>query len=100
MFGGATPVTAVWIVSNCEQNRRAPQLYTGWVSESPHFSMDTLSPLILLHGNGYKALAATNGSDDSRPVTGESQGKAVRVGEGDLDGMPAGALHPNRDRTS
>ena len=47
--------------------------------------MDTLSPLILLHGNGYKALAATNGSDDSRPVTAESQGKAVRVGEGDLD---------------
>ena len=60
----------------------------------------TLPPLILLHGNGYKALAATNGSDDSRPVTGESQGKPVRVGEGDLDGMPAGALHPNRDRTS
>lgn len=62
--------------------------------------MDIFSLMILLHGNGYKALAATNGGDDSRLVTGESQGNAVLVGEGDLDGMPASALHPNRDRTS
>ena len=47
--------------------------------------MDTLSPMILLHGNGYKALAATNSSDDLRLVIAELQGKIVRVGEGDLN---------------
>jgi signal transduction histidine kinase len=39
----------------------------------------------LLHENGYKALAATNSSDDLRLVIAELQGKIVRVGEGDLN---------------
>jgi signal transduction histidine kinase len=47
--------------------------------------MDTLSPLLLLHENGYKALAATNNGDDLRHVIRELQGKIVRVGEGDLN---------------
>jgi signal transduction histidine kinase len=47
--------------------------------------MDTFSPLILLHENGYKGLTTTNGGDDLRLVTLELQGKVVRVGEGDLD---------------
>lgn len=47
--------------------------------------MDILSPQILLHENGYKALAPSNGGDDLRGVTLELHGKVVRVGEGDLD---------------
>src|SRR5271165_3718459 len=47
--------------------------------------MDILSPLILLHQNGYKALAANNSGDGLRPVVVELQGKIGRVGEGDLD---------------
>lgn len=46
--------------------------------------MDTLSPMILLHENGYKALAATNSGDDLRLVVTELHRKIVRVGEGDL----------------
>ena len=48
-------------------------------------SMDTFSPLMLLHENGYEALAPTNGGDDLRLVRLELQGKVVRVGTGDLD---------------
>jgi len=47
--------------------------------------MDILSPLILPHENGYKALAPSNPGDDLRLVALELQGKVVRVGEGDLD---------------
>jgi signal transduction histidine kinase len=47
--------------------------------------MDTLSPMILLDENGYKALATANNSDDLRHVIAELQGKIVRVGEGDLN---------------
>jgi len=57
--------------------------------------MDRFSPKILLHGNGYKALAATNGGDDSRLVTGESQGNAVLVGgsrSGTMTGLSATGL--------
>ena len=41
--------------------------------------------MILLHENGYKALAATNSGDDLRLVVTELQRKIVRVGEGDLN---------------
>jgi hypothetical protein len=44
--------------------------------------MDVLSPMILLHENGYKALAAP-GSDDLRLVV-ELDDKKVRLGERDL----------------
>jgi two-component system, NtrC family, sensor kinase len=47
--------------------------------------MDILSPMILLHENGYKALAANNSGDGLGPVVQELQGKIGRVGEGDLD---------------
>jgi signal transduction histidine kinase len=47
--------------------------------------MDTLSPLMLLHENGYKALAANKSGDGLRPVVLELQAKIGRVGEGDLD---------------
>lgn len=47
--------------------------------------MDTLSPLILLHENGYEALAATKDGYNLQLVTQELQNKVVRVGEGDLD---------------
>lgn len=47
--------------------------------------MDTLSPMILLHENGYKALAATKSGDDLRLVMTELQRKIVCVGEGDLN---------------
>jgi hypothetical protein len=39
--------------------------------------MDELSPLILLHENGYKALAPSKGRDSSRPVT--PDGPATKV---------------------
>jgi signal transduction histidine kinase len=41
--------------------------------------------MILLHENGYRALSATNSSDDLRLAIAELQGKIVRVGEGDLN---------------
>jgi signal transduction histidine kinase len=41
--------------------------------------------MILLHENGYKALAAINSGDDLRLVIKELQRKIVRLGEGDLD---------------
>ena len=41
--------------------------------------------MILLHENGYKALAATNSGDDLRFVMAELRRKIVRLGEGDLD---------------
>ena len=47
--------------------------------------MDILSPLILLHENGYKALAATNVGDNLRLAIADLRDKIVRVGEGDLD---------------
>jgi hypothetical protein len=47
--------------------------------------MDILSPLNLLHENGYEALAATKGGDNLRPVALELQHKVVSIGEGDLD---------------
>jgi HAMP domain-containing protein len=47
--------------------------------------MNILSPMTLLHENGYKALAATNNSDDLRLEMTELQRKVVRVGEGDLN---------------
>ncbi len=47
--------------------------------------MDILSPMILLHENGYKALAPTNLGDGLRLTMVELQGKIVRLGEGDLD---------------
>ena len=47
--------------------------------------MDTLSPMMLLHKNGYKALARSNGGDDLGHVVLELQGKIGRVGKGDLD---------------
>jgi len=47
--------------------------------------MDIFSPLTLLHENGYKALGATNGSDDLQLVMLELHGQVVRLGKGDLD---------------
>ena len=47
--------------------------------------MDILSPMILLHENGYKALAPTNYGDGLRLAMVELQDKIVRLGEGDLD---------------
>jgi signal transduction histidine kinase len=49
--------------------------------------MDTLSPMTLLHGNGYKALAATYCGDDLRLAIADLRDKIVRLGEGDLDVM-------------
>jgi methyl-accepting chemotaxis protein len=47
--------------------------------------MDILSPLILLHENGYKALGRTKGDDDLRLVVAELEAKMACVAEGDLD---------------
>lgn len=47
--------------------------------------MDILSPMILLHENGYKALSTTNVGDDLQTVMAELQSQIVQVGEGDLD---------------
>ncbi len=47
--------------------------------------MDILSPMILLHENGYKALATTRVGDDVQTVMAELQGQIMQVGEGDLD---------------
>ena len=41
--------------------------------------------MILLHENGYKALATTKVGDDLQTVMAELQGQIVQVGEGDLD---------------
>ena len=41
--------------------------------------------MILLHENGYKALATTKVGDDLQAVIAELQGQIVQVGEGDLD---------------
>lgn len=49
--------------------------------------MNILSQLILLHQNGYKALAATDGSDDSQRAARELRNKIVRVGKGDLNSL-------------
>jgi len=57
--------------------------------------MDILSPLSLLHENGYKALAP-NGGDDLQIVMAELRGKTVRVGEGDLD-VTVGFANRNDD---
>jgi signal transduction histidine kinase len=46
--------------------------------------MDILSPLSLLHENGYKALASSGG-DDLQMVMAELRGQIVHVGEGDLN---------------
>lgn len=45
--------------------------------------MDVLSPMILLHGNGYRALAAPR-SDDLRLAVGEVDAKMVGLGNRDL----------------
>jgi hypothetical protein len=47
--------------------------------------MDILSPLILLHENGYKALAVSNVGDNLQLAIADLRDKLVRVGEGDLD---------------
>lgn len=50
--------------------------------------MSRLSPLILLHENGYKALKAlapTDRSDESQRAMNELRDKIVRVGNGDLE---------------
>jgi signal transduction histidine kinase len=41
--------------------------------------------MILLHENGYKALAPANGGDDLKRAMAELRDKIVRVGDGDLD---------------
>ena len=51
------------------------------------FAMGILSPMILLHENGYKALAATNVGDSLHPAIADLRAKIVRLGEGDLDVM-------------
>jgi hypothetical protein len=56
--------------------------------------MDLLSPMILLHENGYRALAPSKGRAGSLPGTPEFQDKVVRIGEGDLD---VKATSPNRN---
>jgi signal transduction histidine kinase len=58
--------------------------------------MDILSPLILLHENGYKALAATNGGDELRLVMVELQGQIVSIGEGNFD-VTVGFANRNDD---
>ncbi len=47
--------------------------------------MDTLSPMILLHENGYRALAATDVGDNLQLAIADLRDKIVRLGEGDLD---------------
>jgi signal transduction histidine kinase len=49
--------------------------------------MDTLSPMILLHENGYKALTATTIRGDLPLAIGDLRDRIVRLGEGDLDAM-------------
>ncbi len=50
--------------------------------------MDTLSPMILLHENGYKALAATTKiGNDLRLAIADLRDQLVRLGEGGLDVM-------------
>jgi signal transduction histidine kinase len=46
--------------------------------------MQTFPQLTLLHGNGYKALAARNDGHESKLVP-DLQDKIARVGDGDLD---------------
>jgi two-component system, NtrC family, sensor kinase len=48
-------------------------------------AMDILSPMILLHENGYKTLAATNVGDNLQLAVADLREKIVRLGEGDLD---------------
>jgi signal transduction histidine kinase len=62
---------------------RSPESTGSGVTEGPQ--MDSLSPLSLLHENGYKALVATDSSDDLRLVVAELQDKIVHVREGDLN---------------
>ena len=47
--------------------------------------MDILSPLILLHRNGYKAFGPTEADDDLRLAVVELEAKMACVAEGDLD---------------
>jgi hypothetical protein len=56
--------------------------------------MDILSPMILLHGNGHKALAATKGDDGCQLVVAELNGKLVCVGKGNCDVTVGTAQNP------
>ena len=47
--------------------------------------MDILSPMVLLHGNGYKALVAPDNRYELQTVVAELRDKIVRVEAGDLD---------------
>jgi signal transduction histidine kinase len=47
--------------------------------------MHSLPQLTLLHGNGYKALAARNDGQETRLLVPELQEKIARVGDGDLN---------------
>jgi hypothetical protein len=61
--------------------------------------MDVLPPMILLHANGYKALAAPR-SNDLRLAVVELDGKMVRLGERDLKSEDDMKLKPgNRRKT-
>ena len=53
--------------------------------------MDVLSPMILLHGNGYKALAAAR-SNDLRLAVAQVDRKMARLEKPDL--KPADDLKP------
>ncbi len=47
--------------------------------------MDILSPMILLHENGYKTLAATNVGDNLQLAVADLREKIVRLGKEDFD---------------
>jgi signal transduction histidine kinase len=47
--------------------------------------MQSIPQLALLHGNGYRALAARNDGRESRLLVPDLQDKIARVGDGDLD---------------
>ena len=47
--------------------------------------MESSPQLTLLHGNGYKVLAASNDGQEMRLLVPDLQDKIARVGDGDLD---------------
>jgi hypothetical protein len=64
---------------------------TDRYQQQPYSAMDILSPLILLHQNGYKALTEIPGREDLGLATVEVQGKVLCLAAGDINGADSAA---------
>jgi hypothetical protein len=62
--------------------------------------MESFPQLTLLHGNGYKVLAARNDGEETRLLVPDLQDKMARVGAGDLDTAAGFAARGDRRSTS